>query len=57
MRGILTTSTILSGVGVFLGRLFFPPNILDVSDFIGYAYIFLKIGSDNVLISTGCDDM
>ena len=35
----------------------FVPNVLGVSDLNEYAYIFLKIGYDNVLIYAGCDDM
>ena len=36
---------------------YFVPNGLDVSDLIEYASIILNIGSDNVLIFAGCDDM
>ena len=33
------------------------PNMFDVSDLIEYVSIFLKIGSDNVLVSKRCDDV
>ena len=35
----------------------FFPNLLDVYDLIEYASIILNIGSENVLIPEGCDDM
>ena len=56
MRILLTTSPILSVVGYFV-VIIFSPDDLDMSEFFEYASIFLKIGSDNILISAGCDDM
>ena len=35
----------------------FVTNFMYVSDLIEYASIFLNIGSENVLISAGCDDI
>ena len=57
MRGILTTYTILFGVGGFLVRLIILFPISWVSDLIDYSSILLKIGFDNFLISAGGDDM
>ena len=36
---------------------YFVPNFLDVSGLIEYGSNFLKIGSDNVIVSDSCDDV